>query len=57
MIDIHFEPEIPPEEQLELAKCEVANLLDDAVWKWLVVRIADEHLSWLQIFNLVANNS
>ncbi len=56
MLDIRFIPE-SPDEQFDYACQQVANMMDDEQWAWLKCRIADEHLSWPQIFDLVAANS
>ncbi len=49
-----WEPDDATEEEYEIAKQKVANLLDDPAWQWLKSRIFDERLSWPQIFDLVA---
>jgi len=51
--DIEFTP-ATPEEEYEIAKQRVANMLDLEEWQWLKVRIFDEHLSWSRIMDIVA---
>ncbi len=52
---IQFTPEAPTDAELyEIARQKVANMLDQKDWLWLKCRIADEHLSWPSIFELVA---
>lgn len=53
MLNIGVIPE-SPDEQFEIACQKVANMLDDPEWKWLKARIADEHLTWGTIMDIVA---
>ena len=53
--DIGFTPETP-EDEFEIACQKVANMLDEADWKWLAHQINDQHLCWSEIMDLVASH-
>lgn len=56
MMDFDVEFTSDEIDEYELAKLRVINLLDDDDWKWLAKRINKDKLTWVQIFDLVADH-